>query len=397
MGNKKAANNSLVKPPPPARMAAVRLLDRYLLRELLVPLGYCLCGFLVFYVAFDLIFQIGRFQDNGLLAMDIVEYYVVTLPELLVEQVLPVSLLLALLYAMTNHSRYNELTAMRAAGVGLWRLALPYLVVGAVFGGVVLAISELWLPLAGDRAKFIMERRLAQPGQRDLTPRLILNNESARRKWILEHFNTLTKEVIQPSITWDLPDGSSRKIDAQRGVYRDGQWVFFGANVWERPVKVPVYLPTWPTNGATNAVLTVPFPETPAWIKSEIKVKNLTATDAAKGLRLSIREILDYRRLHAQIDPDKQAMLATQLQGNLAAPFTCLVVVLIALPFGMRTGRRNVFVGVAASIFICFGYFILQRITFGLGVGRSLSPVLAAWLPNIVSGGTALVLLARQR
>jgi lipopolysaccharide export LptBFGC system permease protein LptF len=90
-------------------------------------------------------------------------------------------------------------------------------------------------------------------------------------------------------------------------------------------------------------------------------------------------------------------MLATQLQGNLAAPFTCLVVVLIALPFGMRTGRRNVFVGVAASIFICFGYFILQRITFGLGVGRSLSPVLAAWLPNIVSGGTALVLLARQR
>ena len=100
----------------------MRLLDRYLLRELLVPLGYCLCGFLVFYIAFDLIFQISRFQDNHMLFMDIVEYYVVTLPELLVEQVLPVSLLLALLYTLTNHSRHNELTAMRAAGVGLWRL-----------------------------------------------------------------------------------------------------------------------------------------------------------------------------------------------------------------------------------------------------------------------------------
>lgn len=112
---------------------------------------------------------------------------------------------------------------------------------------------------------------------------------------------------------------------------------------------------------------------------------------------MSIREILDYMRLHAQIDPRKRAMLLTQLQGRIAAPFTCVAVVLIALPFGARAGRHNVFVGVAGSIFICFGYFILQRISFGLGVGNYLSPALAAWLPNIVCGGLGLVLLLRQR
>jgi lipopolysaccharide export system permease protein len=72
-------------------------------------------------------------------------------------------------------------------------------------------------------------------------------------------------------------------------------------------------------------------------------------------------------------------------------------VVLIALPFGARAGRHNVFVGVASSIFICFAYFILQRISFSLGVGGFLNPVLAAWLPNIVCGGTGLVLLSRVR
>ena len=143
--------------------------------------------------------------------MDIVEYYVVTLPEMLVEQVMPVSLLLALLYALTNHSRHNELTAMRAAGVGLWRLALPYLGVGAVFGLIVFAISEYWLPSAAERARVIMQRRLVQPGQRDLTPRFVLNNEAAHRKWIIEHFNTKTEEVIGLTVTWDLPDGSSRQ------------------------------------------------------------------------------------------------------------------------------------------------------------------------------------------
>jgi lipopolysaccharide export system permease protein len=54
-------------------------------------------------------------------------------------------------------------------------------------------------------------------------------------------------------------------------------------------------------------------------------------------------------------------------------------------------------VGVASSIFICFGYFILQRISFALGVGRYLPPILAAWLPNIVCGGAGLVMLARAR
>jgi lipopolysaccharide export system permease protein len=372
-------------------------LDRYLLRELLVPLGYCLCGFLVFYVAFDLIFQINRFQDSRMLFGDIVEYYVVTLPELLVEQVLPVSLLLALLYSLTNHSRHNELTAMRAAGVGLWRLALPYLGVGAVFGLIVFLISEFWLPSAAERARDIMERRLIQPGRRELTPRFVLNNEPARRKWIIGHFNTKTGEVLDLTVTWDLADGSSRKIDAQRGQYRDGQWHFFGAHVWDRPAREPFYIESWPTNAAANPEFSAPLPETPAWIKSEIKVNNLTATDAAKGLQLSIREIRDYLRLHPQIDPRKRAMLMTQLQARFAAPFTCLAVVLIALPFGARAGRHNVFVGVAGSIFICFGYFILQRISVGLGVGGYLDPALAAWLPNILCGGVGLALLARQR
>ena len=43
---------------------------------------------------------------------------------------LPIALLLALLYALTNHARHNEITAMRAAGVSLWRLCVPYFVIG---------------------------------------------------------------------------------------------------------------------------------------------------------------------------------------------------------------------------------------------------------------------------
>jgi lipopolysaccharide export system permease protein len=370
----------------------VRLLDRYLLRELLVPLGYCLGGFLVFYVAFDLVFQINRFLDAHLLFFDIVEYYVVTLPELLVDQVLPVSLLLALLYATTNHSRYNELTAMRAAGVSLWRLAAPYFGAGLIFGVVVFLIGEFWLPSADESARLILERRQPEAAQRGLASKLDFPNEATHREWNMGRFNLRTSAGLHLELTMKLPDGSTRRVQAERFEYRDGKWILHNAVTWNQSPNERA-----PTLIGTNAVLSLALTETPEWIRSEIKFNSLRAADAAKGPQLSMREIMVYLRLHPQIDADRKARLLTQWQKQLAAPFTCLAVVLIALPFGTRVGRHNVFVGVASSIFICFGYFILQRISFALGVGRYLPPVLAAWLPNIVCGGTGLFLLARAR
>jgi len=370
----------------------VRLLDRYLLRELLVPLGYCVGGFLICYTAFDLMFQINRFLEAHLLFWDIVEYYVVTLPELLIDQVLPVSLLLALLYTTTNHSRYNELTAMRAAGIGLWRLAAPYFAVGAVFGLVVFLIGEFWLSTADAQARAIMQRRQSDPGQRDESSKLTFYNEATRRHWNLDRFNRRTSEILHLKLKSTLPDGSIQTMYASNVLYRGDQWLLYNEVTWMQKTNDLA-----PTISATNAMLPLRLSETPAWIRSEIKFNALRAADAAKGPQFSMREILDYLHLHSRIDADKKARLLTQLQADFARPFTSLAVVLIALPFGARAGRHNVFVGVASSIFICFGYFILQKISFALGQSGRLPPMLAAWLPNIVCCGTGLVLLSRVR
>ncbi len=64
------------------------------------------------------------------------------------------------------------------------------------------------------------------------------------------------------------------------------------------------------------------------------------------------------------------AMLNTQLHGRLAAPWTCLVVVFIAIPFGSLSGRRNVLVGVASSILICFVFFCAHPRRAGAGHER---------------------------
>src|ERR1035437_331175 len=113
----------------------MRLHDRYLFRELLTPLAYCLGGFLVFWISFFFFKEMDKIQGNKLQLLDTVEYCVASLPEFFV-LVMPILLLLALLYALTQHARHHELTALRAAGVGMWRLCAPYFVVGLAAGGV---------------------------------------------------------------------------------------------------------------------------------------------------------------------------------------------------------------------------------------------------------------------
>ena len=127
----------------------------------------------------------------------------------------------------------------------------------------------------------------------------------------------------------------------------------------------------------SNQQLTVcEFSETPEQIKSEIKISRLSNFRTAKDVQLSIREILNYMRLHPDLNPRDRAVLQTKLQERLAAPWTCFVVILIALPFAAQSSRRHTFVGVASSVFICFGFFILLRFGLALGTGG----YVPAWL-----------------
>jgi len=375
----------------------MRLLDRYLLRELLIPLGYCLCGFLIFWISSDLFATMGDFQKRGLTASDIAEYYFVTTPGFLVI-VLPIALLLSLLYALTNHARHHEITAIRAAGVSLWRLSLPYLAVGFAASFALLAINEFWAPDSDDTAKAILERHLPAgfrtAGRKEFR-NLCFDNARDGRIWRIGVYNSQTGEMIEPIVSWTTPDGSRPwQLKAERAVPVNGVWTFYNAREFRATAQAD--LPPVPSL-QTNVLAMPEFTETQEEINSEIKISNSLTLRAARKADVPILELLNYLRLHPHPSRSDGFWLHTKLQGRLAAPWTCLVVVLIAIPFGAVGGRRNVFVGVASSILICFVYFVLQQVGLALGTSGSLPPWLAAWFPNLSFGLTGLWLTSRVR
>jgi lipopolysaccharide export system permease protein len=217
--------------------------------------------------------------------------------------------------------------------------------------------------------------------------KLGFTNLRDNRTWYIEAFDRQTTTLWRPHVTWVLATGTRCEISAERAIRTNDIWMFIKVSELVYPA-VPGAVPL----PEQKEVRMMPeFTESPEQIESEIKISQMDNLRAIRKAQLSVAEILNYKRLHPE-DSRNMDVLDTKLHGRLAAPWTCIVIVLIALPFGAVTGRRNVFAGVSSSIVICFLYFVLLQMALALGSGGFVYPWLAAWFPNILfsAGGIFL-------
>ena len=193
-------------------------------------------------------------------------------------------------------------------------------------------------------------------------------------------------------VNWTLPDGAIRKLYADRAVYANPGWTFFKVKEFEQAGETSPIVPFLQTNE-----LAMPeFDETPAGIENEIRMSQYQILHS-RNLNVPLSVLWEYLQRHPNLPSAEAGKWWTKFEGRLATPWTCLVVVLIAIPFGVAPGRRNLFVGVAGSVFICFTFFVLQQVGLALGMGGYLPPWLAAWLPNLFFTALGIFSMARIR
>ena len=375
----------------------MRLLDRYLIREWLVPFIICLAGFMVLWIAFDLINGLDEFAGLG--AAEIARFYWVTLPGHFFV-VVPVALLLSLMYAINQHSRHHEFIAIRNAGVSMFRMSSPYLLVGLLLSAGLYWSNEKWLP-NGLREGEIIKSGQATDEENQLGRGWIADvkfrNDEANRSWQIPAFNPaigemrgIGKNPIIISWKWD-DDQPKREIMAVKGIWESGGWTFHNVRDYKPTEGFPEVHPIT----LHQTLRLEEFDETPTQIEGELKISPLFDKRAHKRWSVSLAEIDGYRRIHPNIAPEKKAILIAQYQARLAEPLTCLIVVLIAIPFVAPSGRRNAAVGVAAGIIVCLAFFMVQQ--FAMAVGGQLSPHLAAWTPHALFGGLSAWQITKVR
>ncbi|HTV41249.1 MAG TPA: LptF/LptG family permease [Candidatus Sulfotelmatobacter sp.] len=367
----------------------MRLLDRYLFRELLMPLAVCLIGFQSLIIFITVFTDVGKIQEAKLSFGQMIAYATAASMEFLTI-VIPVALLLALLTALTSHARYNELTAMRAAGISLWRICVPYFIVGLIAAGAVFALNESVVPRCTEWASRALNHE-SESG--DTVKSFAFTNDRARRKWVVRgDYRSGSSVVPSPWVTWNLPDGSMRSLTADRAVRTDGVWTFYNVQEFSQADAPSMSVPIMETN-----VLAMPeFDETPDEIAREIRIAHYFDIKS-QNATIPVKDIVGYLQWHPNVSRADRGKLLTDLQERIAMPVTCIVVALIAIPFGAAPGRRNIFVGVAGSIFICLIYFVLQRVSLAFGSSGTWPAWLGAWLPNLFFGAAGLILMMRIR
>ncbi|MFA6173597.1 MAG: LptF/LptG family permease [Kiritimatiellales bacterium] len=360
----------------------MKILTKYLLKSLLFPLLYCLLGFTLLFVINDLFDNFSDFLDSGFRPLEMLYYYSQILPPVTVI-ILPACLLLAMLYSLSQLTRHSEITAMRAGGVSIYRIVMPFIGVG-IFASLLTAfINEKVAPTAAWRAeKFLQYQKAGRDEKIFFARTLALKNRS--HVWMVQKLDTRDSSMYNVDLYELRPDGSDAvKYHAEKALWLDGRW-------WFMNLTVQPYKENGDLAGPPETVLQKEMRdlrETPETFMAEIKDPQY----------LSSQEMRHYLRSKKDISSNTRARLLVDYYSRLAAPFNCLIVTLIGVPIGAHTGRRGAFAGIMIAMSLFFGFYILQLTGQALGKQEFIPAMLGGWLPILIFGVTSPLFIHRMR
>ncbi len=366
----------------------VKIIDRYLVRTFLLPLFYCLLAFVILFIAYDMSDKMEDFFDNQIHPNLVVRYYMYQVP-IILSQTVPFATLLALLYCLGNLSRNNEIIAMRASGIALFRIVRPYLIIGLLLYFVTLGLSEAFVPKARRLSAQIVEVPSSLQDAligHSHSKSIVFLNAPEDRMWSIGSIDVVSNCLKDVKVTEFTHSGKRRKkriIEAQLAEYVEG----FGWWMYD-VTSIRFYPDGTPYPAKRNRKMSIPYyNETPHDIVS------------SRRARPDMMTILDIMRVmeHGKQDSDYHKKLRMEAAGRFATPAVCFVFVLLAAPFGIFHTRAGMVKGVITSILLCLAFYLVASLFISLGDKGHVAPLIAAWLPNIVFTAFGFYLLYRMR
>lgn len=352
----------------------MRLLDRYLLRRYLFCLAAGLLALLLIAVVVDLIEHIDTFIDHRAALGQILRYYLYHTPYWIV-LTLPVAALLGALFSLTSLARANELTAMKAAGISLYRLLLPLFAFALVLSGLALVFTDWVAPEATFRYNTVWDEIRAY-SRTDGSRKQVLLRDADGQLVFARSYDARNQRAHE--VTWEQQREGRvvRRLVGRRLEWRGEQWVLVDGHEY----LFAGDLPRVRAFAALDLTLT-------------LKPDNF-AQQPKKPEEMNYRELRDYIAL-TQASGGDATRHRVDLHLKIAFPFTCLVIVLLGAPLAADARQAGLASSFGKGILICFVYYSCVKAGQALGWNELLSPLLAAWLANMVFGALGLALLWR--
>jgi LPS export ABC transporter permease LptG len=300
--------------------------------------------------------------------------------------VLPLSVLLGALVTIGALTKNSELIVMKACGISLYRVALPMVVGAFLVGGVLFGLEETVLGSSNRQAEAL--RHVMRGGDPALFN--VLN-----RRWMVgaegqiynyDYFDPREGRLQGLSI-YEFDDSMQRlerRTFAQRATFlagdaEEGRWRVEGG--WTREFT---------ETGETKVF--EPFTERQA----AIEPATFFGTEPPEPQFMSYTQL---RRYMVALQASGFDVVEQQvgLARKVAFPFVTLVMTMIAIPFAVTTGSRGAMYGVGIGILLAITYWVTISVFAAIGTAGLVTPVLAAWAPNLLFAAGAGYLLLTVR
>jgi LPS export ABC transporter permease LptF/LPS export ABC transporter permease LptG len=300
----------------------------------------------------------------------------------------PISVLTSVLVVLGVMSKNNEITAFKACGISVYRLAVPLFIAGLLLSGALFAFNHYVVPTADRRQNALRAEIKGRPAQTFLDP---------SKKWIYGmddrvyyyRFYDANQDMMAGVNVFELdPDTFKlrRHIAAETARWdREMRaWVF--ENGWSRDVEGNVWGAL--DNFAGDARIFPEIEERPEYFKKE-KIDS---------------EQMNYKELAAYIEELRQGgfnnntiPLRVQYFKKFSVPLFAFILALVSVPFAFRVGGKGAMAGVGISFAIFLAYSTIQQLFEQVGSLGQLPPDYAAWAPNAIFSLTGLFFFMRLR
>ena len=344
------------------------IVSRFVLNHFFRILSLCCGAFIGIYLLVDFFEKVNRFIDYGAGAEEYLTYVGHSIPFIFV-QILPLAILTSMVLTLGGLGRTNEMTALRACGISLWRITRPLIALIILLSCLQLVIHEYMVPWNTRELNELVDVKLRGREQVRLTHSKIWFRSDQR---IINIDLVQAREETLRGITiFELDHHAKilRRIDAEIAAFSNQQWL----------APTAIIRNFDPQSGILQE--TVRLQNHPLDIDRQVddfaRIDDLNAELGALQLaRLAARlEQEGYDATRQRVD----------LHARLAAPFTCLVMGLLGIPFALQRGRHsNIALGVGLSLGIGAAYFIIQSAVISFGYAGAVSPFMAAWAANLI-------------
>lgn len=362
-------------------------MDRYMTRNFISYFLMCTLILLLIYILADFTDNMERFRsrfDDPV--SQALHFYGTQLPMFLY-QILPYTLLMGTLWCLSKLCGGSEITGMLQSGRSLLRLCLPIFMFGSLVAMAYGICGFHWAPNGSLYREIVMKKNKNADG----TPKsIVYRSDATSRIWRIHHPALITSPG-DPMLGVNI-DQFDRQVRgkllkqyrAEKATWNkeDSTWTL--ENVYVREMAAPG---TRPKDDSFATTMVVAFEEKPYQIISPSQSSSIES--------MGTSALYEYISSGAGSREDRRKK-RTEWHVRIARVFSCLVLVLLAIPSAVTFQRRGTMKGIGIAVMLAALMLFLYRVFPALGESGLMQAWLSAWIPNFLYIGIAVYLFRKN-